>query len=203
MKKNRFYKFLVLPLILIIFSIYVVIFIRVVIEPKLEIGDTIDVKETLPTINLDIIDVDTLNLYLFDELNNAIIVYDDHGELISIYEFTYCASIAVIDIDEANETIKVYYYRIHVYYTIDFSGKIIDIEVDDKPRPDDKLDILNTNGSYEIKNRFFWYDIYKDSVLEIRRLSILPIIIGSILIFIGGMLFSIRQIKVDQKNKQT
>lgn len=202
MKKNRFYKFLLLPLMFIIFSIYMTLVVRVLVEPKLEIGKTIDVKENLATINLGIINVDASNIYFFDKLNNAILVYDDQGELLSIFDFTYGASIAVIDIDEIKETIKVYYYRIRVYYTINFSGEIIDIEQDDSPRPEFKYEITDKKGEYEIKNRIFWYDVYKDSVLEIRRISILPIIIGSILIFIGGMLCSIKQINGDSKSNK-
>ena len=197
--KNRNYFSYIAILIWLIFMIIALI---VILSPKLELGDSvISSKEPIP-IELGIINIDGSNLYLFDETRKNIMVYDEEGNSIANYNFTFSGSVRVVELNETEEFLVVYYYRIHKFYKISFSGEVIDIRDNDNGYIDEYLVIDDEYQNYKLENNLLRYSVYNDEVLIYTKFSLLPIIILGAILFFIGMGLSVKNIrKYKQINK--
>jgi len=141
--------------VLIIFFGFLVGTIRVVVKPELKIGDNISLNETPIALELGIVDCDCENLYLFDQSRKKLSVYNNQGANVANYDFSFSGTVRIITIDETEQNLVVYYYRINKFYFIDFSGEVDNIIDDNVGYVYTHLEIKKQVGSYEVKNNIF------------------------------------------------
>lgn len=181
--------------VLIIFFGFLVGTIRVVVKPELKIGDNISLNETPIALELGIVDCDCENLYLFDQSRKKLSVYNNQGANVANYDFSFSGTVRIITIDETEQNLVVYYYRINKFYFIDFSGEVDNIIDDNVGYVYTHLEIKKQVGSYEVKNNIFWYSIQQDGVSIFNKASGLPYVITAALVFFSGILFSLKRYK--------
>lgn len=186
---------------LLVLVIFLVIAFTVILKPELSVGDDVSLESDPLPIELAILDYTGNNLYLFDETRKNLMVYDNNGNNIANYGFTFSGTVKVTEINEDEEFFIVYYYRIHKYYKVSFAGIIENSIDDDIGYIDEYLNTKNVVDTYKIENNVFWYSVYNGNNLIISRVSLLPIIVLSILVFFSGMLLS-RKRKQRQKNDE-
>lgn len=182
-------------LVLIIFFGFLVGTIRVAIKPELKIGDNISLNETPIALELGIVDCDCENLYLFDQTRKKFSVYNNQGVNIANYDFSFSGTVRIISIDETEQRLVVYYYRINKFYFIDFSGEVANIIDDNIGYVYTHLEIKKQVGSYEVNNNIFWYSIQQDGVNIFNKVSGIPFVITAVLVFFSGILFSLKRYK--------
>lgn len=194
-ENNNRGKNFVAYIVLFIWLSFMIIAFTLILKPEIELGDSVFRSSDYIPIELGIVECDCVNLYLFDSTRKKIMVYDSEGDNIANYDFSFSGTVRVTDIDEEDETIVVYYYRIHKFYDVSFDGEVISIRNDDIGYIDDYLEISENANDYIIQNNFLWYSVYLNQELLFRRVSLLPIVLMSISLFFGGIIFSVKRIK--------
>jgi hypothetical protein len=198
MKREFNFYYILAPLILLVWAGFIYFVLNAAFQPILEIGDQIKVKASTNTVLLEMIETETENIYLYDDLSQTIHVYDNSGNYGTSYDFTFSGSIEIIDIDEDEEIFTVYFNRINKFYRIDFSGEVLDIAADNDGIAIEPLNMVRSNNGITIKNYFIFYDIYISPENQFRIYSFLPVVILGGVIFLIGMLYSVKQVKSRQ-----
>jgi hypothetical protein len=134
-------------------------------------------------------------LYLFDQTRKKLSVYDKQGANLANYDFSFSGTVRIITIDETEQKLVVYYYRISKFYFIDFSGEVVNIIDDNVGYVYTHLEITKQVGSYEVKNNIFWYSIQQDGANIFTKASGLPYVITATLVFFSGLLLSLKHYK--------
>ncbi len=194
-EKNVANRNFIAYLVLFVWLSFMIIAFAVILKPELELEDSVSHSNDYIPIELAIIECDCINLYLFDNTRKKVMVYDSEGDNIENYDFSFSGTVRIVDINEEEEIITVYYYRIHKFYEVSFNGDVISIQNDNVGYIDDYLSTSDNSGDYNIRNDFLWYSVYLNEDLLFRRVSMLPIILMSIVVFFGGMAYSVKQIK--------
>ena len=182
-------------LVILIFVGFIFTMVSIIAKPEIKVGDNVSLQKTPIALELGIVDCDCDRLYLFDQTRKKLTVYNNDGISIENYDFSFSGTVKIVDIDEVDHQLTVYYYRVHKFYVIDFSGEVISIIDDDIGYVDNYLKVNNEVGSYKIENNFFWYSIQQDEAVLINRISYMPFIVAAVLIFFGGMIVSLRRYK--------
>lgn len=199
MKDDSRNKNIIVFLVLFVWLSFLVVAFTVILRPTLELGEIVYSSKDQNPINLGIVECDCENLYLFDRTRKNLMVYDSTGDNIANYDFTFSGTVKIVEINEQDRVIVVYYYRIHKYYEVNFEGEIISVRQDEVGYIDDYLEISNSAGDYNIQNNFLWYSIYLNQELLFNKVSLLPIVLMSIVIFFVGMAYSVKQIRKKRK----
>lgn len=188
-------------IVIFVWFIFIIVALTVILRPKLELGDSVlSSKDPIP-IELGIINIGGSNLYLYDETRKNVLVYDDEGNNIANYNFAFSGSVKIVEVNEIDEYLVVYYYRIHKFYEIDFSGEVIDIRDNSSGFIDDYLEIDGDYQNYKLENNLVWYSVYSDEELIFTKISLLPIIMLGVILFFIGMGLSVRNIRKYRQSK--
>jgi hypothetical protein len=182
-------------LVIIIFFGFLVGTLRVVVKPELKMGDNVSLNATPTPLELGIVDCDCENLFLFDQTRKKLSVYNKQGVNLANYDFSFSGTVRIITIDETEQKLVVYYYRISKFYFIDFSGEVIDIIDDNVGYVNTHLEIEKQVGNYEVRNNIFWYSVQQDGVNMFNRVSGMPVVIAAAIVFFSGILFSLKRLR--------
>ena len=152
-----------------------------------EIGDkVISSKEVLP-VGFKLVSTGDDNLYFYDDFNRHVFIYSNNGILLGSYDFNNGSEMIIVAVDEENSTFSL--YGSDKYYTISFSGEIIDIYEVGFNDVDKPYKLTNNYEEYKVVNNFFFYSVYNNDLLLFRKTSLLPAVMFVLFSFFGGLIF--------------
>ncbi len=176
---------------ILVWFIYIITAISAMLTPNPEVGSNLLIDKDILPIDLRIVECDCENIYLFDNVRNKLFVYDKNGENTLNFDFRNSGSIQIIDINESERQLTVFYSGLRKNYLISFSGEVMSIT-------DSSLyntEVQNYVGEYSVFNYFFWYSVHSDEGLLTKRISMQPFLVIGIFVFFGGLLSSHKRLR--------
>jgi hypothetical protein len=197
-RKISKFNYIAVPVIAV-WLIAIIYMITPIFQSTLELGHSTLGKSYATPVKLDIVNAGDQYLYFYDKTRENLLIYSKDGERINTYNFKNSGSVQIVSINENNEFFWVYYNRKRTFYKIDFSGEVIDTHYNGTNSTVNSLDFDNEYQEYIIKNDFLHYSIYNEDELVFKINSWQPLIVLGVIVFFGGMMFSLKHISNSRK----
>lgn len=156
---------------------------------KIEVDENVIQYHQVLNARMRIVDIDNVQneILLFDNIFNNLVVYDSEGILIKVYNFPSAAKIDIIRY-ESSGNLTIYQYRVDQYLVVSSDGKVILSTPGLNPTEGDYLELVKkrdaTNVDIKVSNNFFYYNLVINGESHFVSISLLPIVIFAITMFL-------------------